>query len=196
MNFEDEKNYIRVNKKVLGLVLLVLMAGILGWWLGRSDTPTTTPANNTQSTIENSDSKAAVNELVTYVLPDGWKEVSCAGNGAVFVAPNGTNANCDASPVTPVKLSVDAGNNKDCNQLQNISDVKKHVCISLYINGHESLKASTEYLASSSYKQATSINAYYIDTGKGVVKVEYIFNTNDQFQAGFDQLASSVNTKN
>ena len=40
------------------------------------------------------------------------------------------------------------------------------------------------------------INAYYIDTGKGVVKVEYIHDANNnEYQAGLEQLAKSVQVK-
>lgn len=199
MNPEKDNKYIRLHKKTTAfftILVLLFGAGLLGWWYGRSDSsPSPQQTANTQQTVNNTE-VGEVSELVTYVLPDGWKQNKCQGSGAVFVSPNGTTANCNSNPVSPIKISVDPSNNKDCNQLQNVTDVKKHVCISLYINGLKSLKASTEYLASSSFKQVTTINAYYIDTGKGVVKVEYMYTNDDQYQAGFDQLANSINVKN
>ena len=200
MNPKNDNNHIRLHKKTTAfftILVLLLGAGLLGWWYGRSDTivgNNQTP--NVQPTVNNSSESAEVSELVTFTLPDGWRQNSCQGNGAVFVTPNGTTANCTANPISPVKIYIDPSNSKDCNQLQNVTDVKKHVCISLYINGHKSLKATTEYLATSSFKQATTINAYYIDTGKGVVKVEYTYNNDNQYQTGFDQLANSINVKN
>ena len=36
---------------------------------------------------------------------------------------------------------------------------------------------------------------YYINTGKGVVAIEYTYTSANDFQAGFDQLATSVKVK-
>lgn len=180
------------------VLILIIAAGLLGWRLGHSSKSMSTQPNNmNQPTTINNANTAAVKSLVSYTLPDGWGEASCPSvSGAVYVLPNGSSGlDCNANPSSPVKISVDSGNNTDCNQLQSVQDVKKHICISLYINGHKSLKASTEYLPSSSYKQATTINAYYIDTGKGVIKVEYVYNSDNQSQAGFDQLANSIKVK-
>lgn len=198
MSPKHKRKYVRVRKITLLVAILIVGAGLLGWQLGHSDkSPTSQPNNTNQATTVNNANTAGVKSLVSYVLPDGWKEASCPGvSEAVYIVPNGSSGvDCNANPSTPVKISIDPGNNIDCNQLQNVQDVKKHICISLYINGHKSLKASTEYLASSSYKKATTMNAYYIDTGKGVIKAEYIYNSDNQFQAGFDQLANSIKVK-
>lgn len=194
----NDHKHISVNKIVLLIAILVLAAGLLGWWLGHTNTTTSQTSNSNQPTTVNNANSAGVKSLVSYVLPDGWKEASCpAVAEAVYIVPNGSpGLDCNANPSSPVKISVDPGNNTDCNQLQNVQDVKKHVCISLYINGHKTLKSSTEYLSSSSYGKDTTINAYYIDTGKGVIEVQYIYNSADnQFQAGFDQLVNSINVK-
>lgn len=198
MKPDNDRKYIRVNKLVPLVAVLILGAVFLGWRLGQSSAPPVAqPNNTTQPTTVNNANTAGVKSLVSYVLPDGWKEASCpAAAGSVYIVPAGaSNVDCNANPSSPVKISVDPGNNTDCNQLQNVQNVKKHICISLYINGHKSLKASTEYLASSSYKQATTINAYYVNTGKGVIKIEHVYNSDNQYQAGFDQLANSVNVK-
>ena len=197
MNPDNNRKYVRIKLSTLLIAVLVLAAGLFGWWLGRPDTSTNSrPSSQTESTVLNDDAPG-VKSLISYRLPDGWKEAGCeAAPGSVFITPAGAPAvDCEANPSSPVKISVDTGNKKDCNQLQNVQDVKKHVCISLYINNHRSLKASTEYLESSSYGRATTINAYYIDIGEAVIKVEYQFNSDNQYQAGFDELANSVKAK-
>ena len=198
MNQGNEQKYIRVRKITLVVAILILGAGFLGWRLGDSNKTTPTqPGSMNQPSTGNNANATAVKSLVSYTLPDGWNETSCsAAPGTVYVLPNGSaGPDCSANPSSPVKISVDPGHSTDCNQLQNVQDVKKHVCISLYINGHKSLKASTEYLPSSSYKQDTTINAYYIDTGNGVIKVAYVYSSDNQFQMAFDQLANSIKVK-
>jgi hypothetical protein len=109
--------------------------------------------------------------------------------------PNNASLNCSANPSSPIKIYVDRQYITDCQQLNSPQDVRKHVCISLYIDGHKSLKASTEYPKSSTYKTDTTISDYYIDTGKGVVKVEYTYTSNNDYQIGYDQLAMSLKVK-
>lgn len=191
MKPENDRKYIRVNKLVLLITLLILGAGWLGWRLGQ-------PNNTNQPTTVNNANSAGVKSLVNYVLPDGWKEASCPGTtGSVFVVPAGaSNVDCNANPSSSIKISVDPANSTDCNQLQNVQNVYKHICISEYINGHKSLKAETVYNQDSSYKKPMAINSYYINSGKGVIKVEYIHDPNDnEYLAGLDQLAKSVQVK-
>lgn len=200
MNPENGRNYVRVKKITVFIVLLIISAGLLGWWLGQSNDSSNNnqPKDATNSTPSNNASGADIKSLINYTLPDGWEEASCpSGAGSVFIIPSGGgNVNCSANPSSPVKISVDAANNKDCNQLQNVQNVSKHICISEFINGRKSLKAETVYNQESSYKKNTAVNAYYIDTGKGVAEVEYIHDPNDnEYQADFEQLAKSVQVK-
>lgn len=191
----QDRQYIRIRKSVLLVSVLVLGALLLGWWVGHrgASTVKNSPIASQPSVPLSNANTPEVAAMATYNLPDGWKETSCTGSKSVFVLPTGVkDAACNSDFIAPIKLSVDTNNTNDCNQLQNVTDVKKHTCISLYINGLRSLKASTEFLASSSYKQDTTINSYYIDTGKGVVKLEYQYTTDNSYQAGFDQLAGSV----
>lgn len=195
----DNRQYIRIKKLTLVVVLLIVLAGVFGWWVGHdsnSDIDTSTP--NTQTTgadtnsTNESSSVAEINSLVTYSLPAGWKEYSCPdSNGYIFVGPAG--ANC--GPINLVRISVDTANNTDCNQLQNVENVSKHICISEFINGKKTLKSETIYNAKSSYSANTTVKAYYINTGKGVVKLEYLYNGDNGYQSGFEQLAKSVQTK-
>ncbi len=176
---------------IILIVLLILAAGIIGWlWGNKDDSVNTQPESINSPESTSADIKA----LIKYDLPDGWREARCeAKPTAVYVIPAGADGlDCDVNPSAPIKISADSGNTRDCNELQNNNNVKKHVCISLYINNHRSLKASTEYLATSSYGNATTINAYYIDIGSNVIRVEYVFHSDNQYEADFDQLANSI----
>ncbi len=180
------------------VLILVLMAGALGWMLGRSgnNSMQSNPSVSNTSPVNNTLNNSEVKSLVGYALPDGWNEDTCPSSAnVVYIIPNGTSLDCNANPSAPIKIYKDPQNTNDCQQLNNIQGVKKHVCISLYINGRKSLKASTEYPKSSSYSVDTTISDYYIDTGKGVVKVEYTYTSSNDYQAGFDQLATSINIK-
>lgn len=193
MNRGNNHQPVRVIKILLIITVSLIGAGLLGWRLGRtSKTEPSAVVGPNQPTAA-----AGVKPLVSYSLPAGWQEASCpAMPEAVYVIPAGApSVNCSANTVAPVKISVDPASDTDCNQLQNNQNVKKHICISLYINGHKSLKATTEYSPSSSYKTDTTLNVYYLDTGKGVVKAEYAYTSDNQFQAGFDQLANSLKVK-
>lgn len=193
---KQENRSTRVNKIVV-ILSLIILAGLAGWLFGRNNNATSNSQPNGSANENNSETTQndeGVKSLVTYSLPDGWKEASCDSSpGSVYIIPSGADdIDCSANPSSPVKLSVDPGDTKDCNELQNVSEVKKHVCISLYINDMRSLKATTEYLSSSPYGQETTINAYYLDTGNGVIKAEYTYNSGNQYQVGFDELVNSV----
>lgn len=197
-DYSKEKNYIRVHKKLVAFsmfMVLLLVAGFFGWLLGRSEQPDKADSSNNLQASESAPEDSTITDTIRYTLPDGWKQAACEGSETVYILPAGTILNCDANPAAPVKLSIDTGKTNDCNQLQAVSDVKKHVCKSLFISNMKSLEASTEYLASSSYGKETTINAYYINTGDDVIKVEYVFSGNNQYQAGFEQLAKSISRK-
>jgi hypothetical protein len=181
-------------------VTIVVAAGLAGWALGHSNTSKGNQSGSVaQSTTGGSTNGIAVKSLVSYTLPDAWSEKTCSAVvGTVYVVPNGATLDCTANPSSPIKMFVDSGNTTDCQQLKpaNTQNIKKHVCISLYINGSKSLKASTTYSAGSSYRTETTISDYYINVGNDVVVVEYIYTSVNGFQLGFDQLANSVMIKN
>ena len=177
-------------KYALITLALVFLAVIIGWRVGKNGKTTTTPASGTSSQTS---AATGLKSLVSYSLPDGWKEASCpAVPDIIYVTPAGTTLNCSADPSAPIKIYVDSQGATDCQQLQGVQNVKKHICSSLYINGHKSLKALTEYPQSSSHSQNTTVSDYYIDTGKGVVRVEYTYTASNDYQTGFEQLSSSV----
>lgn len=198
MNPDNDRRYFKVNKIVPIIIGIALVAGLLGWALGNNkDAKDVNETNNTATEsakgTTNTDNKD-ITALMTYNVPDGWKEARCESvPRAIYLIPAGApDLNCDANPSAPVKLSVDSGSTKDCNELQNVSNVKKHVCISLFINDHRSLRATTEYLENSEFKEATTVNAYYIDIGSDVIKAEYVYANEAKYQTGFDQLINSI----
>lgn len=203
MQPDNNQSHIRIHKKtafLLTAILLLSGAVLAGWLLGRSDNSKSADTSSNQSQNQSDDTNAptgknTVSELVSYTMPDGWETHTCEGSNATFVIPSGAMASCAANPVAPVKLSVDTGNHTDCNQLQNQREVKKHTCISLFINGKKTLKSSTEFLASSSYSKETTVDAYYFDSGSGVVLAEYIHSNDTKYHASFDQLVNSFSAK-
>jgi hypothetical protein len=143
-----------------------------------------------------SSSGSGITSVVSYTLPAGWSDAVCTASNVVLVTPTGApQANCGDVSSSPITISMDANNTNNCNELQNVQNDSDHVCKSLYINGHLSLDASTTYDAASSYKTSTTFSDYFINTGKGIVKVDYTYTSNNSFQAGFDQLATSIKTK-
>lgn len=187
----------RLTKIILASVVLIVIASVIGWLIGRGSVP----IYNNNSSNPSSTTKATstdVSSLVSYTLPNGWADNSCSVSPSIiYVNPTSTYLDCNLNPSAPIKIYVDPQNITDCQQLMpsNNQGIKKHICISLYIDGHKSLKASTEYSSNSSYKIDTTISDYFINTGKGVVDIEYIYTSANNFQAGFDQLATSVSVK-
>ena len=182
-------------KVVLLVVTLVATAVLVGWLIGRPNKMN----NNVQTSTPSNANGTDVASLVSYMLPDAWSQNICSASaGTIYVIPNGTLLDCGANPSAPIKIFIDSNNTTDCQQLKpaTAQSVKKHVCISLYISGHKSLKASTEFPKSSSYAEDTTISEYYINTGKGVVVVEYEYTVSNDYQIGFDQLAKSIQVKN
>lgn len=197
-----ENNHSSVAKgTIIGVVILLILAVVAGWYLGRSgdsDTKDQPTATTTQPTEQVSSEGRDVNSLISYSLPDGWKEATCpSAAGAAYIVPAGSGSvNCNANPSSAVKISVDSSNSKDCNQLQNVQNVSKHVCVSEFINGKKSLKAETIFNKDSSYGEERTVNAYYIDLGSAVVKLEYVHKPDsNEALMGFEQLAKSVKAK-
>ena len=197
-----DKNHLNKRTKIIILVVvLVIAAGLVGWLIGHSNNSTNNNQTSTSTgTASNSSAGGGnVKSLVSYTLPDGWSEGTCSSSSSTFyINPNGTSLDCSANPSAPIKIYVNSQNTTDCQQLKptTTTGIKKHVCISLYIDGHKSLKASTEYAGgTSSYKTDTTISEYYVNTGNGVVAFEYTYTSVNGYQAGFDQLATSTKVK-
>jgi hypothetical protein len=185
---------------VILLFVLAAAAGYIGWRLGQgnSNQPKNTTTNNSASDVlNNASTDNDIKARISYTLPDGWKENTCPAKAdTVYVTPAGSSLDCSADPSAPIKIYMDPQNTTDCQQLANPQNVRKHICSSLFIDGHKSLKTSTEYLKSSSRAADMTISAYYISTSKGVAKVEYAYTSSDDYQNGFERLAASVKVKN
>jgi type II secretory pathway pseudopilin PulG len=185
---------------VVLLLVLAAAAGYIGWRLGQDNNnqPKNTVTNNSASdALNNAITDSDVKSRISYTLPDGWNENTCPAKAdTVYVTPAGSSLDCAADPSAPIKIYMDPQNTTDCQQLANPQNVRKHVCSSLFIDGHKGLKASTEYLKSSSSASGMTISAYYISANKGVAKVEYVYTSSNDYQSGFERLATSVKVKN
>ncbi len=178
------------------LIVLVVVAGLFGWLLGRKKSSTSVVSSSSASNLS-TQSVSDVNALVSFSIPDAWKIAKRSNTPyKQYIVPVNTSLNCSQDPSAPVKIYVDSSGATDCQQLENVQNVKKHTCISLFINGHKSLKSLTEYPKSNSYSTDTTISDYLINTGKGVIRVEYTYSSdNNDYQMGFDQIASSIRVK-
>lgn len=195
------KTPMKMRPKMVGILLVLVTAALLGGWLiGRRNLPAQKTGNNSTNQTSTASKVAATDAktLVSYTLPDAWSEDTCSTSAnVIYIIPKEATFDCDANPSAPIKIYVDERSVTDCQQLVPASNdgIKKHICISLYIDGHKSLKALTEYSSSTAYKTDTTISGYYINTGKGVVAIEYTYTSSNDFQIGFDQLAKSVKVK-
>lgn len=187
--------------KNIGIVsLIILLALAVGFIIGlnRNNDSATTPTNTaeaeTATELENSDSNIDVKTLVKYTLPDGWSEATCpSSSGSVYFRPNGApEVDCGNNPELSIKISAIGQNITECSQIQDVQEVKKHICKSLYINDLRSLVAETEYLSSSTYGRDTSVKTYYLDSGSGIVKALYVSANSGSYQPGFDELVNSI----
>ncbi len=182
------------------IILLALAVGFIfgSNWNNKSEDKPSEPTNTT-TLVENSesDSDKDVKGLVNYALPDGWSESACpSSSGSVYFRPNGApTVDCGNNPDLIVKLSTSGQNITECSQIQDVKEVRKHVCKSLYINDLRSLVTETEHLSSSVYGRETSVKTYYIDSGSGIVKATYTNAGANLYQPGFDELVNSISAK-
>ncbi|MDB5163677.1 MAG: hypothetical protein JWS12_294 [Candidatus Saccharibacteria bacterium] len=172
---------------ILIAVVVIVAAGLIGWRLGARNTTITTASSAGSNTVPAS---TGVKSLISYTLPSGWTDGVCPSTGdTIFVIPSTATApNCNTNPAAPITIATDPQSHTDCNQLNTASDVKKHTCISLYIDGHKSLKSLTQ-------TGSSTMLDYFINTGKGVVKLEHNYTGSATYQADFDQLVNNVKVR-
>jgi hypothetical protein len=191
----DEQSTSNVKYVVYILVgLLVILVAVLLLRLNKSESNT----SSTQGvTSQNSAQPATqVDSLITYTLPSGWSKTTCDTSHIVYLMDSpGTNTGCSAKATSPISLAIDAQQTTDCNQLKGYEHITRHVCSSMFIDGHKTLKSSTTYNDESVYHTKTTLNDYYLDTGKGVVKVEYTYTTDNKYQPELEQLMNSIKVK-
>ncbi len=188
-------------KKNILIALLIFGLGISGGLLLAKNDPKDTnksvaPQNsNDDSSAEPIEVISGVKDMVSYTIPSELVEAKCASNDALYFAAKNEKPDCSASPDSAITLSIDDQNINDCNQLQNRSEVKKHICISLFINDQRSLQATTEYLESSSFGKEITSQEYYIDTGSGIVKAQYLYTGGGDSLQSFENLINSIKAK-
>lgn len=191
--------------KNIGIIsLVVLLALAIGLIFGANwnkNNNTNQPTNSTETVSDTEDSNSTsgkdVNSLIRYTLPNGWSESTCpSSSGSIYFQPNGApKVDCGNNPELSVVMSASDQNITECSQIQDVKDVKKHICKSLFINDLRSLVAETEYLSSSIYERDTSVKTYYIDSGSGIVKVQYTSASGNQYLNSFDELVNSISAK-
>jgi len=181
-------------------VLLGALAGVVVVILflihGSNNSKTTNP------TMPTSPVKSTVESLVSYQLPDGWTKVECGGENDVVLIVPAQRVKPDCATLSdswPMTLMKDPMKTTDCNQIKvNNQQITNHVCSSQNVNGQKMLVSSTTYNDKSLYGKDTKVSDYYLDTKKGVIKLEYAddqTSTEDDYQAQFDQIANSMQVK-
>jgi hypothetical protein len=200
-----ERKGLRAGLPLLLGVIILVAAVLIGVNFVRnnvkqSNSNTNTPASSTQSSFQNTNTP--IDSLITYKLPPGWTDTDCiSGTEAIlFISPTQPRPNCAIDlQKWSMRITMDPQSPSNCSQIKvNNQQITNHVCASQFINGKSAIKSSTTYNEKSSYAHPTKVEDYFISTGKGTIKLEYIddlSNSNDDFQAQFDQLASSVKTK-
>lgn len=171
-------------------VIVVILIGVIFWWLLHNKPSTTTKLNPLNQSVK-SGAGQTVKDSVSYQVPAGYQEASCTSSpNVVYIVPSGTSSDCSANPTTAIRMSIDSQNITDCQQLKpaTTEGIKKHTCSSLFIHGKKSLKNLT------TINNATTQD-YYINEGSEVIKVEYTYSGSPDWQAAFDELAMSVQSK-
>lgn len=191
----------------LSAVALAILA-TLSIWLVSTSSDNTGQNKTTNQTGDNSNTQSknasnSASSLISYTLPSGWTDTECIGDtNTILIIPLGKQKPLDcASGVKdwPIKIYIDPGNTTDCGQFKfDQQQITGHVCKSVFIDGHKTIRAATKYNEKSSYGKLTDVLAYYINTASKVVKLEYTDNVadrGDDFLGGFEELVASVKVK-
>jgi hypothetical protein len=186
-----------MKKKIIFALLAVLvLGGVIGWIIRGAATKDTPPEASQTQGIGNHADRSELKSLVSYTVPDGWQEASCDGDkDTVYVLPQEVSLDCNAVPAAPISISIDPQGATDCSELDDNQNVRTHTCKSLDIDGRKSLEAKTEFLPTAGQGRGETFARYFIDTGKGVVKVEYRYSGDATYQQGYDTIAQSISIK-
>jgi len=182
-----------MKKLIIALVVVVAVIGVIIGWGSINDANAPGGATTTQG--QDAASTTDVKSLISYALPASWQEQSCAdADQYIYVVPSGAAFDCKADPRAPVSLMVDPRNTSDCQQVTAPNGVLRHTCKSLFIDGRKTILSETEYPKSEMYPKPQTVSDYFVDTGKGIVQIEYVYGAkgSNTYQAGFDTLVQSV----
>jgi hypothetical protein len=184
------------------LVLILFVVGAIGLFVHKKN-KVSTPAQTSPSAQTSSDTSTFnIDSLISYQLPDGWTTQDCGGENDVVLIVPAQRVKPDCASLAdswPMKFSKDPQNTTDCNQIKvNNQQVTNHVCSSQNINGQKIFVSSTTYNNKSVYGKDTKVSDYYVESKKGVIKLEYaddLTSSEDDYQAQFDQIANSIKVK-
>jgi hypothetical protein len=148
------------------------------------------PEKSTQKQPQSSEpeTKADINALISYELPEGWTVLNCDSGSIVLIVPaKKVSPACTAlADSWPMKFVANNQNITDCSQIKvNNQQVTNHVCSSQYINGSKALVASTTYNNKSAFGKDTKVSEYADD----------LASAEDNYQAEFDKIANSIKVK-
>lgn len=166
---------------LVGVGLAVWASGDNGGWIRREIKQSSGTPDITK-----------VKELVMYQVPAGWAETDCGNGNLIYVRPAEAAQGCmvGTNPDSLISLSVKE-QYTDCNQLQPKQSVTRHVCSSLFIDGNKTLKSTTTYPQNPN-ESAKTISNYYVNTGKSVVRIQYVYHADNSHQPVFEALTNSI----
>lgn len=179
------------------LALLLTLAGVIGWLIGRDDSTSDKSDQQAASSSEESQVSAGrVTDLVEFDVPGGWKQAECEGaEDVIYFVPSSQVPDCNSGPAWSITLAIDPQSRTDCNQLQNVQDVSKHICKSIFIDGRKTLEAQTVYNQDSVVLPDRTVDAYFLDTGKGVVVARYIHDGTAAYGTVFNNLVMGLRVR-
>jgi hypothetical protein len=202
MNMNNLSGAENKSKRTVWIVLvavIIIVAAFLAFLSTHKDNKKVPASNNPVAPSENNSTIPKIDSLMSYILPTDWTKQNCGGSTeVVLIVPAGkVSPNCVALASSwPMKIIMDTLNTTDCNQIKvNNQQVTNHVCSSQLINGSKVFVSGTTFNNKSRYGKDTRVSDYFIDTPKGVVKLEYaddLSSPEDDYQAQFDQIANSI----
>jgi len=198
-NESNNKKYVPIILVLVSVLVLILIAFLSGWVFSRNNDNAEQPTQQQPITNqqETNTINTSVDQLVSYTLPSSWNTRICEGSeDKVYLVQNDTVPDCNVNPAYSLSLSVDSQSRTDCNQLQNVQNVSKHICKTIFIDGLKTLEAETVYNQDSDVLPGKTVRSYYMDTGKGVIIARYIYSGgNGTDGTAFNDIVQSLKLK-
>lgn len=186
----------RYRSNIFALLIILAIIILAAIWAHGHHRRTATNPTAGSSQVKNTDDPRS---YVSWQVPSGLVQARCPGvnGGVTYLLRGGTDTACAAAGPNPILIQMDLQDTTDCNQVKPGAGIIKHTCLSIFIDGHKTLKSQTDYDSSSGYGTDTTQQDYYFNTGKtkAVVLVRYIYSGANSYQSQFDALAQSLRTK-